>query len=762
MSGSGVLEASAPPPPGAGAGAPPASPDARRQDSGAGSGATRPPAGKWWTLIAVSVAIFMLLVDVTIVNVALPDIAADLDSTFSGLQWVIDAYALTLAAFLLTAGSLGDRIGRRTLFVVGIALFTAASLGCGLAGSPATLITFRALQGVGGAIMFATSLALLAAQYRGRDRGTAFGVYGAVSGGSSAVGPLVGGALVSGLSWRWIFFVNIPVGVVAILISVWRLRESRDPAARRIDVPGVLTFSLGLALVVFGLIRGNDQGWSSSATLVQLGAGVALLALFAVVEARSEDPMLDLSLFRLPAFVGAQVAAFTISAALFALFLYLVLYLQNVLGYSPLATGVRLLAVSSMALVLAPLAGRLTATVPLRVLIGSGLAFLTIGLLLMARVDAASTWWVLFPGLLLAGAGIGFVNAPLGALAVGVVEPARAGMASGINSTARQVGIAVGTAAFGALFTTHVSRGVGDTLDGSPLPVGARAGLDEAVTSGVVRGAVDRLPTPLRAPVEESLLATFTSGLSLIFLVAAAVAGLGSLACFVLIRQKDLRSPGAPPAGARSAPAARVAAPGTGGELLPGVGAPAADDSRSKTDRTGAVPDSDGRWLAPTVGAEEPAPAMGAVTVQNPAVGASAAATTPVTTPDPSAHDDAPAGSVDATGVSAATKATAPVGADGTAGMQQHGSTDGAPVLEVFVGGGAEPSGATAIEATIGDSTRRPGLHLVDARPEVPRAVDRADVVRGAILVGVPLGTLAVVVGRARRRRRRARVSDGS
>ena len=546
------------PPPAAGRAPAGPLPDAAQQVSGG---------GKWWTLVAVSVAIFMLLVDLTIVNVALPNIASALGARFSDLQWVVDAYALALAAFLLTAGSLGDRIGRRAIFVVGIALFTVASLGCGLSTSSGMLIGFRALQGVGGAVVFATSLALLAAEYRGRDRGTAFGVYGAVTGASSAIGPLVGGAVVTGLSWRWIFFINVPVGVVAVAISLARLRESRDPAARRIDVPGVLTFSLGLALVVYALIRGDDQGWASAATLGELGAGVVLLALFVVVERRSTDPMLDLSLFRLPAFVGAQVAAFTISAALFSLFLYFVLYLQNVLGYSALETGVRLLAVSAMALVLAPLAGRLTVTVPYRVLIGSGLVFLTVGLLLMARVDAGSTWWVLFPGLLLAGAGIGAVNAPMAALAVGVVDPRRAGVASGINSTARQIGLAMGTAAFGAVFTTHVSRGVDQALTGSPVPAAARADLDEAVTSGVIAPALAQLPAALRTGTEAALLTTFTSGLTIIFLAAAALAGIGALLCFVLIRQRDVRGGGGPHQGPPGGPSG--AAVGTRPAPLP-------------------------------------------------------------------------------------------------------------------------------------------------------------------------------------------------
>ena len=533
----------------------------REQSARGGSSASParqgPERTSWWTLVAVSVAIFMLLVDVTIVNVALPDIEKDLNSSFADLQWVIDAYALTLAAFLLTAGSIGDRVGRRRLFAIGIALFAAASLGCGLSTSPGALTTFRAVQGVGGAIMFATSLALLASAYRGRQRGTAFGVYGAVTGASSAVGPLVGGVLVSGLSWRWIFYVNIPIGIVAIVITLVKLSESRSPVARRIDVPGLVTFSLGLALLVFALIRGNEQGWTSLSTVLELVGAAVLLIAFFVVESRWHDPMLDLSLLRVPTFIGAQVAAFAISAGLFALFLYLVLYLQNVLGYSALQTGVRLIAVSGAALVFAPIAGRLTTRVPYRWLISGGLVVLTVGVALMVRVDATSTWWALFPGLLLAGVGIGFVNAPLGALAVGVVDPSRSGMASGINSTARQVGVAVGTAVFGAIFTSHVDDGVRSALAGSGVPASARSGIEDAVASGAITRVAANLPEQARAGFVSAMRETFTSGLSDLFWVGAGIAAVAAVVCFVTIRQKDLHESGRSDATHAQAPAER-------------------------------------------------------------------------------------------------------------------------------------------------------------------------------------------------------------
>ncbi|MGI8421885.1 MAG: MFS transporter, partial [Gaiellaceae bacterium] len=301
---------------------------------------------KWWTLIAVCTAIFMLLLDVTVVNVALPDIQRELHASFTDLQWVVDAYALTLATFVLNAGSLADLLGRRRVFASGVVLFTVASLLCGVATGPLFLILARGLQGIGGAIMFATSLALLSQEFHGRERGTAFGIWGATTGAAVAVGPLVGGALTQGFSWRWIFFINIPIGIAAFAVTMLRLAESRDERHGGIDVLGLATLSTGLFLLVFSLLRGNDLGWSSAWIVGGLAAAVALVIAFVAVEVRQSRPMLDVGLFRVPTFVGAQIAAFVISSAVFSLFLYLTLYLQNVLGYSPLSAGVRFLPIT--------------------------------------------------------------------------------------------------------------------------------------------------------------------------------------------------------------------------------------------------------------------------------------------------------------------------------------------------------------------------------------------------------------------------------
>ncbi|MHB1930180.1 MAG: MFS transporter, partial [Acidimicrobiales bacterium] len=298
---------------------------------------------KWWTLAAVCLGTFMLLLDITIVNVALPDIQLSLHSSFADLQWVVDAYALTLAALLLTAGSLADMFGRRRLWVVGLVIFTAASITCGAAQSPLMLEVSRGAQGVGGAIMFSVSLALLANAFHGKDRGVAFGVWGAITGVAVAIGPIAGGALVSGLSWRYIFFVNVPVGIVAVVLSITRVLESRNPHARQPDWLGFGLFTVALACLIYGLIESGSVGFGATRVIACFVAAGVLLAAFVVAEIRGDHPMFDLALFRLPTFSGGAIAAFGISAGIWSVLLYLVLYLQDVLGYSALQTGLRLL-----------------------------------------------------------------------------------------------------------------------------------------------------------------------------------------------------------------------------------------------------------------------------------------------------------------------------------------------------------------------------------------------------------------------------------
>ncbi len=493
---------------------------------------------KWWTLWGVCIGIFMLLLDLTIVNVALPQIANTFGASISDLQWVIDAYALTLASLLLTSGSLADLFGRRRVFSVGIVVFSLGSLLCGLSTSSLFLILARGFQGIGGAIMFATSLALLAEAFQGRERGVAFGVFGAVTGIAVAVGPVLGGLLTSGLSWRWIFFVNLPIGVVAFLITVLKIAESRNPQAHRTDWIGFLTFSGALAALTYGLIRSSTTGWGDLAVVVPLVAAGLLLVAFVAAELLQSDPMLDFSLLRKPTFSGGLVAAFGINGSIFALFTYLILYMQDGLGLSAVATGVRFLILTGATFATAGVAGRLTSRVPIKWLIAPGFVLTGVGLLLMGGLSAASSWTHFIAGFVVAGVGVGLVNVPLASTAVGVVEPAQSGMASGINSTLRQVGTATGIAALGSVFSSVVRTTIVSKLDHSPL-AGAAHDIAAAVTNGKLSrhsaghgGAAGRI-------VQQAALSGFVHGLNDILVIGAAVSFVAGVLCLGLIRQKD-------------------------------------------------------------------------------------------------------------------------------------------------------------------------------------------------------------------------------
>jgi EmrB/QacA subfamily drug resistance transporter len=501
---------------------------------------------KWWTLTAVAVGTFMLLLDITIVNVALPDIQSSLNAAFSDLQWVIDAYALTLAALLLTTGSLADLFGRRRLYLVGLIVFTAASALCGAAQSPLTLELSRGLQGIGGATMFSVSLALLADAFRGgRERGIAFGVWGALAGIAVAVGPVVGGALVSSLSWRWIFFVNLPVGAIALALTARKVVESRDERARRPDWLGFVTFSAALASLVYALIESGRSGFTATSVVACFVAAGALLVVFLVIEARSSHPMFDLGLFRLPTFVGGDIAAFGVSASVFSVLLYLVLYLQDALNYSALQTGLRLIVLSGGVLVASAVAGRLTAKVPIRALVGPGLVMVGVGLLLMRGLAATSSWTHLIPGMIVTGVGVGLVNPPLASTAVGVVEPRRAGMASGINSTFRQIGIATGIALLGTLFTNRLTAAVTTNAAGTSL-AGHSAQIASALRNGGSRQLFATIPPQQRGQLAQVVRGSFTTALNHVLLVAAIISISAGILAFLLIRSKDLVTGGKP------------------------------------------------------------------------------------------------------------------------------------------------------------------------------------------------------------------------
>jgi EmrB/QacA subfamily drug resistance transporter len=488
---------------------------------------------KWWTLVLSSIATFMLLLDITVVNVALPDIQRDLDASLSSLQWVVDAYSLMLAAFLLTAGSLGDRLGRRRVFSLGFGLFTLASFLCGISGDPTLLNLARGLQGIGGAALFATSLALIGQEFHGKDRATAFGVWGATVGGAVAIGPLIGGLITEHFGWEWIFFVNIPIGAVAILLTEVRLANVAAQDPQRIDLPGLATFSGGLFLLIFGLIRGNPEGWGSAPIVASLGGSAALLLAFVAIEARSDHPMLDLDLFRKPAFNGVSAVAFGLSAGMFAMFLYLTIYMQGVLGFSPLETGLRFLPLTVLSFVASPISGKLSHRVPIRVLVGLGLGLVGVGLMLMHGLEPDSDISALLPGFLVAGIGIGLTNPGIGQAAIAVVPAAKSGMGSGINTTFRQVGIATGVASLGAVFQSQVDSKLSALLPNAP------SGLAEAVSSGGTRAAVAAAPPGRRPEVVHAAKIAFVSGFNDILLIGAILCFVGAALGFALVRRSD-------------------------------------------------------------------------------------------------------------------------------------------------------------------------------------------------------------------------------
>jgi EmrB/QacA subfamily drug resistance transporter len=514
---------------------------------------------KWWTLIAVSIAIFMLLLDITVVNVALPSIQRDLHSSFADLQWVVNAYALTLAALLLTSGALSDLFGRRLVFTAGLVVFTCSSAVCGLSSTPLMLNLARAVQGIGGAMMFATSLALIAQAFHGRERGTAFGVFGAVTGAAVAVGPVIGGIITSGIGWQWIFFVNVPIGVAAVALTLTQVTESTDPNARGVDWIGLFTFSGSLFLLVYALIKGNDYGWGSTRTLSLLIASAALLATFVIAESRQRRPMLDLSLFRRPAFTGASIVAFTLSASMFAMFLYLTLYVQDILRYSPLQAGLRFLPTTLVMFIVAPLAGRLSVRVPVRLLLGAGLLLVGGGLLAMRAVEPDSGWTVLIPGFVIAGAGVGLINPPLASAAIGVVHYSRSGMASGINSTFRQVGIATGIAGLGAVFAHQITHATTTALaargQAHTVLAAAHGQLPALLQSGAVGQILPRLSPAARAALTHAYRLGFVEAFTTILAIAGAVALVGSVCAFALVRSRDFVTAAEP------APAAPTAEP---------------------------------------------------------------------------------------------------------------------------------------------------------------------------------------------------------
>jgi EmrB/QacA subfamily drug resistance transporter len=410
------------------------------------------PNRKWWTLGAVSFALFMIMLDNTIVNVALPSIGRGLRVGVSQLEWVVNAYTLAFAVLMLTGGRLADLYGRRLVFDAGLVLFTASSFMCGLAPSAAILIGARSFQGAGAALMMPATLSIISAAFPAEERGTAIGIWAGVSGSALAIGPLLGGLLTEHVGWSWIFFVNVPVGAVAFAASLILIVETRaGEAGRHLDLPGLLASAGGLLALIYALIEGNRYGWTSPVILGLFVAATVLLAAFVLIERRVRRPMLDLTLFGKRTFSGANIAALLVSMAMFGIFFFVSLYMQNILGYTAVRTGLIFLPMTILVVVSAPLAGKATDLIGPRWPITIGMGLLAVALTSFSTLGVHADFLDMLPGMLIGGVGIGVAMGPMTAAALSTVAVDEAGVVSGVLTTSRQVGGALGVAVMGAI-----------------------------------------------------------------------------------------------------------------------------------------------------------------------------------------------------------------------------------------------------------------------------------------------------------------------
>ena len=449
---------------------------------------------KWWTLAAVSFGLFMIMLDNTVVNVALPSIQEDIGADLSELQWIVTGYALSFAALMLIGGKLADAYGRRLIFVVGIVVFTGASLWCGLADSGNMLILARVVQGMGAALMNPATLSIIAATFPPKERGMAIGIWAGVSALALAIGPLVGGLLTEHLSWHWIFFVNIPVGVVAIAASFLFITESKDTTHESLDLPGLGTSALGLFTLTYGLIEANTYGWSSARIVGSFIVAVVSLTAFVVIERRRRAPMLDLSLFRSGTYAGANIAMLLVALAMFGVFFFVSLYMQNVLGYSAVQAGAAFLPMTILIILVAPVAGKLSDRFGSRWLMTIGMVLLSVQLLYLSQLGTDATFWNLLPGFLVGGLGMALTMTPTAAAATRAVPVEKSGVGSAVLNAMRQVGGSVGIALMGAIVAAEAS--------GRPGIEGFMAGFERSL------------------------------------LVAAVIAFAGSIVAFALVRQE--------------------------------------------------------------------------------------------------------------------------------------------------------------------------------------------------------------------------------
>jgi EmrB/QacA subfamily drug resistance transporter len=508
---------------------------------------------RWWTLAAMCFALFMIMLDNTVVNVALPSIQDDLGASLAGLEWTVNVYTLTFAVLLVTGGRLGDILGRRRMFLFGVVVFALSSAGIGLAPDEGWLVAGRAVQGIGAAFMMPATLSIITVSFPPEERGKAIGTWAGVSALALAIGPVVGGALAEYVSWRAIFFLNLPVAVGAVVVTLFAARESRDESTRHtIDWPGIAGLSIGLAALVLALVEGNSWGWGSAEIVALLATAAVGLVGFALVEPRVREPMVDFSLFRSKTFLGANLVAFIISFSMLAVFFFIALYMQNILGYSAVQAGVRFLPATLMIVLVAPLAGRLTDRVGPRPLIVGGLALNAVSLFLQTRIDVDTGYGLLLPAFVLLGIGMALVMSPMSTAAMNAVRAEKAGVASGILSMSRMVGGTFGVAAIGALFQ-HLAR---DQLAHDLAGTGVTAAQRERIVENLGAGSdAAGLPQTVDA-AHHAFIHALSNGMWL----SAGVVVAGALLAVWLIEPKAAPRPdaAAAPGAAAEAEAARV------------------------------------------------------------------------------------------------------------------------------------------------------------------------------------------------------------
>jgi EmrB/QacA subfamily drug resistance transporter len=450
-----------------------------------------PELKKWWTLAAVAFGLFMIMLDNTVVNVALPTIERSLHMSISELEWIVTAYALTFAAFMLTGGKLADLIGRRRIFVIGLVVFTASSFVCGIAPTSGWLIGARAVQGIGAALMNPATLSIITATFPPRQRGLAIGIWAGVSAMALAIGPLVGGLLTEHISWHWVFYINVPIGILGIFASYVFIEESKDTShEQRLDLPGLLTSGVGLFSLTYALIEANNYGWTSPRILAAFVVAVVLLAAFVLLELHQRLPMLELQLFTNGTFTGANVATLFVGLAMFGVFFYVSLFMQQVLRYSPVQAGATFLPMTVLVILVAPQAGRISDRVGSRWLVGVGLTLVAGSLLWYSTLNAGDGFWQILPGLVLGGIGMAMTMTPTTAAAMGSVPVDKAGVGSAVLNSMRQVGGSLGIAIMGAV-VAHVMAG--QLAQGQPRPEAFTQGFHDALHLAAVFAFVGAL-----------------------------------------------------------------------------------------------------------------------------------------------------------------------------------------------------------------------------------------------------------------------------